>query len=67
MEIEQLLTATRSARKTLDLAADVDLADVRRRLEPEARQLGQGLALERDGREDLIEKLTERKTTIRGH
>ncbi len=29
MDIEQLLTATRSARKTLDLGAEVNLADIR--------------------------------------
>jgi nitroreductase len=29
MDIEYLLTATRSARKTLDLDAPVDLADIR--------------------------------------
>jgi nitroreductase len=32
MDIEQLLTATRSARKTLDLGAEVDIADIRESL-----------------------------------
>jgi nitroreductase len=32
MDIEQLLTATRSARKTLDLGAEVDIGDIRESL-----------------------------------